>query len=57
MVVEIDGGYHAESVRRDARRDRALERLGWRVLHLDAAMVQCNLADAVALVRAALAAG
>ena len=57
LVVEIDGGYHAHAARAraDARRDRDLTRLGWRVLHLDAAMVQHHLADAVALVRAALA--
>ena len=57
LVVEVDGGYHAERVRSDARRDRDLGRLGYRVLHLDAAMVQHRLADAVALVRAALAGG
>jgi len=56
LVVEVDGGYHAERGRADARRDRDLARLGYRVLHLDAAMVQHRVADAVALVRAALAA-
>ena len=57
LVVEFDGGYHAARVRADARRDRVLARLGWRVLHLDAGMVQHNLPDAVALIRAALAGG
>lgn len=55
LVVEVDGGYHAQRARADARRDRDLGRLGYRVLRLDAAMVQHQLADAVALVRAALA--
>lgn len=58
LVVEIDGGYHASPAqhRADARRDRALAQLGYRVLRLPGAMVQHQLADAVALVRAALAA-
>jgi len=55
LVVEVDGGYHARREAADARRDRALGRLGYRVLHLDAALVVRDLAGAVARVRAALA--
>jgi very-short-patch-repair endonuclease len=35
LVVEVDGGYHAEGVRADARRDETLRRWGYRVLHVD----------------------
>ncbi len=34
LVVEVDGGYHARRSDADARRDRALEKLGYRVLRL-----------------------
>ena len=54
LVVEVDGGYHARRLRADARRDRALGKLGWRVLRLPAELVQHRLEDAVATVRAAL---
>jgi very-short-patch-repair endonuclease len=50
----VDGLYHARRQRADARRDRKLARLGYRVLRLPAALVQHRLAEAVALVRAAL---
>ena len=55
LVVEVDGGYHARRERADARRDRKLARLGYRVLRLPAELVQHRLSEAVALVRAALA--
>ncbi|MFO0618059.1 MAG: DUF559 domain-containing protein, partial [Polyangiaceae bacterium] len=48
LVVEVDGGYHAQRARADARRDRALERLGYRVLRVPAEEVHTDLA-AVAL--------
>ncbi len=54
LVVEVDGEYHARRQRADARRDRKLARLGYRVLRLPAELVQHRLAEAVALVRAAL---
>ena len=54
LVVEVDGGYHARRRRADARRDRKLARLGYRVLRLPAELVQHRLAEAVALVAAAL---
>jgi very-short-patch-repair endonuclease len=54
LVVEVDGGYHAERRGADARRDRELRRLGWRVVRLPARLVAERLAEAVALVRGAL---
>ncbi len=54
LVVEIDGGYHARIAAKDARRDRALSRAGWRVLRVDAALVMADIEAAVALVRSAL---
>lgn len=55
LVVEVDGGYHAARRVADARRDGALERWGYRVVRLDAALVRRDVALAVARVRAALA--
>ena len=55
LVVEVDGGYHARFAARDARRDRALQRAGWRVLRVDAELVVRDVEAAVTLVREALA--
>jgi crossover junction endodeoxyribonuclease RuvC len=57
LVVEVDGGYHAERRAADARRDRKLRRLGWRVVRLDAELVVERLPEAVARIRAALGHG
>ena len=55
LIVEVDGfGYHRRRRGADARRDRRLARLGYRVLRLDAGLVTRNLAEAVARIRAAL---
>jgi very-short-patch-repair endonuclease len=54
LVVEVDGGYHAERRAADARRDRALARLGYRVLRLEAALVLEQPLEALARVREAL---
>ena len=54
LIVEVDGAYHARRRAADARRDRALGRLGYRVLRLEAALVMSRLPDAVAQVRDAL---
>ena len=54
LIVEVDGGYHSRRVAADARRDRKLARLGYRVLHLEAELVLRNLPQAVALVRDAI---
>jgi len=51
----VDGGYHSERVRADARRDRALSRAGYRVLRLPAELVMRDLAAAVECVRRQLA--
>lgn len=56
LIVEVDGLYHARRVAADARRDRYLSRLSYRVLHLEAELVLHNLPQAVALVRGAIAA-
>ena len=54
LVVEVDGSSHALRRTADARRDRVFQRLGYRVLRIDAELVRCNLAEAVALIVAAL---
>ena len=54
LVVEVDGGYHAQRGAADARRDGKLRGLGYRVLRLPAELVMNNLRAAVELVRAAL---
>ena len=54
LVVEIDGEVHAHRRRADARRDRALQRAGYTVLRIDAALVRDDLPLAVSLVRAEL---
>jgi very-short-patch-repair endonuclease len=54
LVVEVDGGYHAERARQDARRDAELHELGYRVLRLPAQLVMHQLGQAVARIEAAL---
>ena len=54
LVVEVDGSWHARRGAADARRDRALARLGWRVLRLPVALVLQRPLEALALVREAL---
>jgi very-short-patch-repair endonuclease len=54
LVVEVDGGVHSVRRTRDARRDRVLQRLGYRVLRVEAELVRRNDSAAVALVVAAL---
>jgi putative DNA methylase len=57
VIVEVDGAYHRERAVADGRRDRHLQRLGYRVLRLEAEVVLQRLAVAVAVeeVRKALA--
>jgi len=45
FVVEVDGSSHELRRRADARRDRVLERLGYRVLRLDAELVMHALPE------------
>jgi very-short-patch-repair endonuclease len=47
LVVEVDGGYHDGRRKADARRDRELGRLGWRVLRLPVGLVERELERAV----------
>ena len=54
LVVEVDGGYHAQRAAADARRDSKLRRLGYRVLRIPAALVMKDLRGALELVRAEL---
>ena len=54
VVVEVDGGCHRQRVAADARRTRVLERLGYRVLRVDAEVVLRQLPVAVEAVREAL---
>jgi very-short-patch-repair endonuclease len=55
LVVEVDGGVPQQRARLDAHRDRILQRAGYRVLRIPAALVTSNLEAAVALIREALA--
>ena len=56
LIVEVDGTYHARAcfARKDARRDRVLVRLGYRVVRIPAELVMRDVEAAVALVRGAL---
>jgi very-short-patch-repair endonuclease len=54
LVVEVDGRHHAAQRGRDAQRDRALARMGYRVLRLEAALVLQQPLVALARVREAL---
>ncbi len=54
LIIEVDGAYHRQRTTADARRTRVLERLGYRVLRLDAELVLRQLPVAVAAVREAL---
>jgi very-short-patch-repair endonuclease len=54
LVVEVDGEVHAGRAAADARRDRDLGRMVYRVLRLPRALVQERLEETVALVVAAL---
>ncbi len=55
LLVEVDGGSHAGRARADARRDRALGKLGFTIVRVPAELVMRDVAAAVALVAAALA--
>jgi very-short-patch-repair endonuclease len=54
LVVEVDGGYHHGRERTDARRDRVLAGLGWRVVRLPAGLVEHEIEAALAIVREAV---
>jgi len=54
LVLEVDGAYHGERGRADARRDAALDHAGYRVARLEASLIVSNIEAALALIRAAL---
>ena len=54
-MVEVDGPWHERHREKDARRDRALERAGYRVLRVDAEMVVRELPVVRARIRAEIA--
>jgi len=54
LIVEVDGGSHVGRGAADARRDRKLARLGYRVVRVPAALVLTDLPLAVEVVRRAL---
>jgi very-short-patch-repair endonuclease len=57
LVLEVDGACHRGRGKADARRDRALAGLGYRVLRLEADLVLQQPAFAIARIRAVLAGG
>jgi very-short-patch-repair endonuclease len=56
LVVEVDGGYHRSPAQRraDSRRNRRLERAGYRIFRVTADVVLANLAEVVRLIHLAL---
>ncbi len=52
FVVEVDGAWHAGRAQADACRDRALRRAGYRVLRLEAQLVERDVQAAVERIRA-----
>jgi very-short-patch-repair endonuclease len=54
LIVEVDGGHHAERTQADERRDRALARAGYRVLRVPAELVMNDLAATLGRIRVEL---
>ncbi|MBX3184235.1 MAG: DUF559 domain-containing protein [Polyangiaceae bacterium] len=54
LIVEVDGAHHQRQRAADARRDRKLRRLGYRVLRIEAQLVMRRLPEALVRVREAL---
>src|SRR5690242_18924374 len=54
LVVEVYGAYHARPHASDARRDRALQRLGYLVLRHDTSLVIHRIQDALSQILSAL---
>ena len=54
LVVEVDGACHTRRAAADARRDRTLARLGYRVVRIPAELVHSNAAEAVGRIVAAI---
>jgi very-short-patch-repair endonuclease len=55
LVVEVDGAYHGQRERADARRDAALARAGYRILRVEAEHVMREIEVVVARIERALA--
>jgi very-short-patch-repair endonuclease len=55
VVIEVDGEYHGERAAADARRDAALERAGYRVVRVDAALVVSDIELVLERIRTVLA--
>ena len=53
-MIEVDGPYHGERARADARRDVALERAGYRVLRIEASLLVSDIESALRRIQAAL---
>jgi very-short-patch-repair endonuclease len=56
LAVEVDGPYHARRATADARRDRVLRRLGYRVLRVSEEAVRRELSLVLERIRRALGA-
>lgn len=54
LIVEVDGGYHDERVKADARRERWLRRQGYRIVRVRADQVLRELNSALGVIRAEL---
>ncbi len=59
LVVEVDGGVHraAGHPEADARRQRTIEAMGFRVVRIEAGVVEGDVKRAVGMVREALRGG
>jgi adenine-specific DNA-methyltransferase len=54
LVIEVDGGYHAGDVAGDARRDRDMRRLGYRVVRVSHEAVMQRHEAVLRLIRVAV---
>ena len=54
LGIEVDGVYHGNRERADARRDAALERAGYRVVRVEASLVVSDVERALNQIRTAL---
>jgi len=54
LVVEVDGAHHWQQQASDSRRDRVMAHLGYRVLRIEARLIECHIDEAIAQLRAAL---
>ena len=55
LIVEVDGLWHCRRGSLDARRDKKLTQLGYRILHLEATLVMQQPSVAVERIREAIA--